>query len=683
MSGDSKKYYKWTQDDLGKALDCLKNKSMGINQCSRTFNIPKPTLKRHFLNSNKYANQDTIAKGRPTVFHNQVEEELVSHLLNLEKHMFGLTIRDVRKLAFEIAEKNDISNPFSKTTEKAGKKWFYAFLKRHPELSVRQPEATSLNRAKGFNRENVTEFFNLVEQIIDQEHLTANNIYNIDESGFSTVQKKPQKIVGEKGKKRIASVTSGERGVNTTAVCCASAAGNYVPPMIIFKRVRYSPLLAQGAPPGSIVTNSESGYINTELFVQWVKHFINVVKPTTENKVLLLLDGHTTHSKNLEAILLARDNGIILLQLPGHTTHRLQPLDVSFFKPFNGYYTEAVEKWLRANPGQSVTQYQISALINESYGRAASVANAQSGFRATGIWPTDRNIFRDCDFLAAEIMNTDNTPSDTNEGENDDHFTTNFTDQPSTSKGLTKPRPTKETSRQSVIKNTTSNQNTNSPVQKDSLECQPQSQVASDSAIEPTTNNIKNVPVSMVDSSQGIVRPSTSKTIRNDKGISSHLKIGIKSLSPISKQTKKRNTKPQKAVVLTGSPYKQELEVANAKKNAKMPKLEKLTYKTGTAALKQKKTPTLNSKKSKVKRESSISSDSEIEEIVLHDESDDDAENDLDDENYCCVCNGYYFDKKGPKVEWVKCVRCHKWFHETCGDNPDICQKCLKRKRVN
>nr|CAI5838651.1 unnamed protein product [Callosobruchus analis] len=50
-------------------------------------------------------------------------------------------------------------------------------------------------------------------------------------------------------------------------------------------------------------------------------------------KALLLLDGHTTHSKNLNAILLAREHGVVLLQLPGHTTNRLQPFDVSLFKP--------------------------------------------------------------------------------------------------------------------------------------------------------------------------------------------------------------------------------------------------------------------------------------------------------------------------------------------------------------
>lgn len=79
----------------------------------------------------------------------------------------------------------------------------------------------------------------------------------------------------------------------------------------------------------------------------------------------MLLDGHTTHSINLDVFNLAREHGVIFLQLPKHTTHRLQPLDVSFFKPFNEYYNEAVERYLRINPGSCVTQYQICRLLKE------------------------------------------------------------------------------------------------------------------------------------------------------------------------------------------------------------------------------------------------------------------------------------------------------------------------------
>nr|CAI5848728.1 unnamed protein product [Callosobruchus analis] len=118
-------------------------------------------------------------------------------------------------------------------------------------------------------------------------------------------------------------------------MCCVSAAGLYVPPMIIFKRKRYTVVLNNGAPPGSKVVISDSGYINSELFVCWMKHLIEMVRPSKENKM--------RHCKNLAALNIAREAGVIMIQLPGHTTNRLQHLDRSLFKSMEVYYTQAME----------------------------------------------------------------------------------------------------------------------------------------------------------------------------------------------------------------------------------------------------------------------------------------------------------------------------------------------------
>ena len=63
-----------------------------------------------------------------------------------------------------------------------------------------------------------------------------------------------------------------------------------------------------------------------------MKHLIQHTAASKDNPVLLLLDGHATHVKNLAVIDLARQNGVIMC-FPPHCTHRLQPLDVSFMGP--------------------------------------------------------------------------------------------------------------------------------------------------------------------------------------------------------------------------------------------------------------------------------------------------------------------------------------------------------------
>jgi hypothetical protein len=65
---------------------------------------------------------------------------------------------ELRRTANEFAERNGKNNTFSKECRLAGKNWLYRFVTRHPVLSLRKPETTSINRVFAFNREEVQRF---------------------------------------------------------------------------------------------------------------------------------------------------------------------------------------------------------------------------------------------------------------------------------------------------------------------------------------------------------------------------------------------------------------------------------------------------------------------------------------------------------------------------------------------
>jgi hypothetical protein len=71
-------------------------------------------------------------------------------------------------------------------------------------------------------------------------------------------------------------------------------------------------------------------------------------------------------TRNLDALDIAPENCVIILSLPDHTTHRLQPLNVSFFKPLSSYYIAEIEKFLRQKRSEGkhevVTQFHIAPL---------------------------------------------------------------------------------------------------------------------------------------------------------------------------------------------------------------------------------------------------------------------------------------------------------------------------------
>lgn len=284
----------------------------------------------------------------------------------------------------------------------AGRYWLEGFLARHQELSVRQAESVSIQRAIGFNKTKVDKYFSILKSLLFGESgdrlIPPENIFNVDESGF-TVCQTPSKVIAAKGKHSIGQLSSAEKGKTVTAVCCASATGVFIPPMLIFPRARVNPSLLNGAPTGAIGEASKTGWITECIFTKWFDHFLAMVQPQSRPQpVLLLMDGHASHTGNLDVIEKAASNNVQLLVFPSHCTHRLQPLDLSFFRSVNTHYNSEIVAWLRAHPGRRVTEYEIAGLFASAYGRAASVSNATHGFEKAGIYPFRDDLFSEADF---------------------------------------------------------------------------------------------------------------------------------------------------------------------------------------------------------------------------------------------------------------------------------------------
>ena len=78
-------------------------------------------------------------------------------------------------------------------------------------------------------------FFDLLHTEMETKKYAPKQIFNVDESGITTVQT-PGKIPSRKGVKQVGRIVSAERGTTTTVVCAMSADGFYVPLMFMFKR---------------------------------------------------------------------------------------------------------------------------------------------------------------------------------------------------------------------------------------------------------------------------------------------------------------------------------------------------------------------------------------------------------------------------------------------------------------
>ncbi|GBO41423.1 hypothetical protein AVEN_185319-1 [Araneus ventricosus] len=97
----------------------------------------------------------------------------------------------------------------------------------------------------------------------------------MDETGISTVPKSTPKVITPKGRKTVCKISSTERGQ-----------GVFVLPVLILPRKRMNPLLYKDARNGTLPLISDAGYMNSHLFIDWLKHFVKHAKLSTEDPVL-------------------------------------------------------------------------------------------------------------------------------------------------------------------------------------------------------------------------------------------------------------------------------------------------------------------------------------------------------------------------------------------------------------
>ena len=128
--------------------------------------------------------------------------------------------------------------------KKAGKSWWLGFKARH-NLSIRLPETTSIRRAFACNKHTVNEYFDNLAKVMDDNKFTAEQIFNVDEIGATTVQN-PKHVVTAKRTRNVSSITSGERDELVTAVYTFDASGSVLLPMLIFPRVHFRDHLIKG-----------------------------------------------------------------------------------------------------------------------------------------------------------------------------------------------------------------------------------------------------------------------------------------------------------------------------------------------------------------------------------------------------------------------------------------------------
>lgn len=393
-----KRTQKYNQNVINVATKSVRDGSLTLLAASTLFDVPRSTLRRHL-------DKKLQPVGVRSIFTPLQEKHLASRVIYLAERGFPMRVEDLCSLAYAYGKKlhrrKKLLRPLPvnwHTTKKATYDWLCGFRSRHLEITLRIPEGLSASRAQAFNKKRVESFFEQYLAIFNDLDMTdfPNLIYNVDETGLTSVPTISPKVLAKKGQRSVVNLKVAERGTLTTFVPCSNAIGSMIPPFLIFKGQTPPPIT--DFPEDSRIVCSKKGWMDQFTFLVFLEHFEAHRVHIAGKKCVLVMDGHKTHV-TIEAVDFALDHGIELVCIPPHTSHRLQPMDTHFNSPLKKLWSKEVSKYLKTSDQVVLRKFDFYKMFNPVWTQM-SVRRSLfvEGFGHCGLYPC-RNPTTSADFL--------------------------------------------------------------------------------------------------------------------------------------------------------------------------------------------------------------------------------------------------------------------------------------------
>ena len=301
----------------------------------------------------------------------------------------------------------DRGTPFKDTLPTFG--WWKRFTKRHPQLRLRTPSLidpgrSAMSRSSILNRyfEEAKRFLCTLDILNDPD-----KILNIDETWYCEKGEKSQKVVTT-AQCKVPYKVYGERQSHTTLTMCVSASGKWLPSMITFQgNIPKTELVHETGPKDTLYSNSASGHIDTELYLQYIRH----IEPfLCRRRPLAIFQDNLSCHENLDLVEFCLEKNIHLFNLPSKSSHLVQPLD----KLFGLLKTkiEEVKHEVVVVQQRNTNRSQVPVLVRFAMNRI-SASTIRDSFRNTGLCPLDHTAIGDSLLLNhQEVAETQTNRSD-------------------------------------------------------------------------------------------------------------------------------------------------------------------------------------------------------------------------------------------------------------------------------
>ena len=248
----------WSNEAMLAALEAVKN-GTPLKRAAIDHGVPRSTLqdrcRGRVVHGTKPGPKSYLSHGE--------EVELGQFLQAVGQIGYPKTRREVKNIAESVAREKGL---LKKSRISDG--WFRRFLQRQLQLCLRKGDATASVRMNAMSKQHeLEEYFHVLKDVLEKNGLMNQPgcIYNVDESGMP-FEHRPPRVVTAKGQRKVRYRTSGNKS-QTTVIGCVSAAGQALPPFVIFDAKSLNMDWTIGQVVGTTYGLSDNGWV---AFVQRV-----------------------------------------------------------------------------------------------------------------------------------------------------------------------------------------------------------------------------------------------------------------------------------------------------------------------------------------------------------------------------------------------------------------------------
>lgn len=389
VHGPTRRRTSYSAADLQSAVEAVKD-GMSIRIAAKTYTIPRNTLHHNVMHNSATTPERPafMAMGGQTVLLNHEERIVAQNLAVLSDWGCPLTKLDIKMMLQMYLSKCGREVRIFKDNL-PGDDWVNGFINRHSHiLSARLCQNINKKRAE-ISTESINTFFVHVTQLL--KDVPADNIINYDETNFTNDPGRKQMVFrrGVKYPERIMNATK----TSYSVMFAGTAAGNVLPPYVVYKAQRLQAAWTEGGPHGCRYNVSKSGWFDADIFLDWFKSLLLPFCRFLQGRKIVFGDNLSSHL-HPEVFELCNENDIHFVFFPPNTTHLMQPLDVVFYAPLKRQWRETLTEWKKtlgknqATLPKHVFPSLLANLLESMDPRLKP--NMISGFSATGIYPIDR-----------------------------------------------------------------------------------------------------------------------------------------------------------------------------------------------------------------------------------------------------------------------------------------------------